>query len=102
MPFISKESYIGLAIAAKLITASTYKKGEIEEGSAIVGVCYGSVKNFSRILEKSEPSRHSFPAAEKKGCKARHNTAQNDHSFPDKSRGKHEMGGCTKGGQQSH
>src|SRR5208283_5587092 len=73
-PFISKESDIGLAIAAKLITASTYKKGKIEEGSAIVGVCYGSVKNISRILEKSEPFQRSFPAAEKKSCNARHNT----------------------------
>ncbi|MGD0014247.1 MAG: hypothetical protein ABSD56_07475, partial [Bryobacteraceae bacterium] len=75
MPFISNESYMTLVAAAKLTTASTYKKGIVEEGNVIVGVCYGSVKNFSRILEKSEPFRRSFPAAEKKGCNARHNTA---------------------------
>src|SRR5208337_261472 len=101
-PFITEESNINLAAVAKLTTASTYKKGILKGGAVIVGVCYGSVKNYSRILEESERLRRSFPPAEKKGCKARHNAAQNDHSFPDEARGKHEMRSCTKRRQQPH
>jgi len=48
-------------------------------------------------LRKLKPFRRSFPAAKKKGCNARHNTPQNDHSFPDKSCGKYEMGAAPKG-----
>src|SRR5208337_2123967 len=103
IPFISNGSYIGLAAPAKLTTASTFKGGRIvEEGNTIVGVYCRSVKNFSRILEKLKPFRRGFPAAEKKGCNARHNSAQYDHSFPYKPCGKYQMGSCTKRRQQSH
>jgi len=80
---MSNESYVTLAINARSTTASTYGKGIVGEGSVIVGVCYRSVKNYSRNLEDSVRLWRSLLPAEKKSRDARDHTAQNDHTFPD-------------------
>jgi len=46
IPFISNESYMSLAAAGQVNDCVTYKKGILEEGNAIVGVCYGSVRTI--------------------------------------------------------